>query len=119
MPKKERQAKQAAFAMNQELNSEMTEEERERMLKHGMGTGGGIDKGEDKLFGALLHCQRRLLLERLEPSVSCAACCAACCGQRARTIAHSSRWPGWLALLRRREEAEQGGEEGRGGTQEG
>ena len=50
--------KQAAFAMNQELNSEMTEEERERLEKSGMGIGGGLNKGEDTLFGA---CRARTL----------------------------------------------------------
>ena len=52
MPKKERQAKAAAFAMMQELDSEMTEEQRQRMEKSGMGVGGGLNKGEDILFGA-------------------------------------------------------------------
>lgn len=50
MPKKEREAKKAAFAMKQELDSEMTEEQRQRMEKSGMGIGGGLNKGEDQLF---------------------------------------------------------------------
>ena len=53
MPKKEREAKKAAFAMKQELDSEMTEEDRQRIQKSGMGVGGGLNKGEDQLFGAL------------------------------------------------------------------
>ena len=53
MPKKERAAKNAAFAMNQELNAEMTDEERERKEKSGMGLFGGVNKGEEILFGAL------------------------------------------------------------------
>ena len=36
--------------MNQELNSEMTDEQKERMEKSGMGIGGGLNKGEDELF---------------------------------------------------------------------
>ncbi len=50
MPKKEREAKKAAFAMKQALDSEMTEEDRQRMEKSGMGVGGGLNKGEEKLF---------------------------------------------------------------------
>ena len=50
--RKERAAKNAAFAMQQELNSEMTEEEMARLEKSGMGIGGGLDKGEAELFGA-------------------------------------------------------------------
>lgn len=50
MPKKERAAKAAAFAMKQELDSEMTEEQKERMANSGMGIGGGLNKGEDQLF---------------------------------------------------------------------
>jgi hypothetical protein len=44
-------AKQAAFNMAKELDSEMTDEQRERMEKSGMGIGGGVNKGEDSLFG--------------------------------------------------------------------
>lgn len=51
MPKKERAAKAAAHAMNKELDSEMTEEERQRKEKAGMGLFGGINKGEETLFG--------------------------------------------------------------------
>ena len=51
MPRKERLAKQAAFAMAKELDSEMSEEQRQRMEKSGMGVGGGLNKGEDALFG--------------------------------------------------------------------
>jgi hypothetical protein len=36
--------------MATELNSEMTEEEAERMQRSGMGIGGGLDKGEATLF---------------------------------------------------------------------
>ena len=36
--------------MSNELNSEMTEEEAERMQRSGMGIGGGLDKGEATLF---------------------------------------------------------------------
>ena len=50
MPKKERAAKAAAFAMAKELDSEMTDEQRERMVNSGMGIGGGLNKGEDELF---------------------------------------------------------------------
>jgi len=50
MPKKECEAKKAAHAMKQALDSEMTEEERQRMEKSGMGVGGGLNKGEEKLF---------------------------------------------------------------------
>jgi len=62
MPRKERQAKNAAFAMAQELNSEMTEEEQERMLKSGMGIGGGIDKGETELFAKKLSKEEKKAL---------------------------------------------------------
>ena len=64
MPKKERLAKQAAFAMSKELDSEMTDEQRERMEKSGMGVGGGIDKGEATLFGAR---RRPSLQPQLQP----------------------------------------------------
>mmetsp|Transcript_22705 Transcript_22705/g.49616 ORF Transcript_22705/g.49616 Transcript_22705/m.49616 type:complete len:703 (+) Transcript_22705:142-2250(+) len=50
MPKKERAAKQAAFAMQKELDSEMTDEQRQRLEKQGMGIHGGINKGEEQLF---------------------------------------------------------------------
>jgi len=50
MPKKERAAKEAAFAMKKALDSEMTEEDRQRMAKSGMGVFGGINKGEVQLF---------------------------------------------------------------------
>ena len=50
MPKKERAAKEAAFAMKKALDSEMTEEEMQRMAKSGMGVFGGINKGEVQLF---------------------------------------------------------------------
>ena len=53
MPKKEKQAKAAAFAMQKELDSEMTDEQRAALEKRGMGVGaGGINQGEDELFGA-------------------------------------------------------------------
>jgi len=50
MPKKERAAKEAAFAMAKELDNEMTEEEAARMEKKGMGLFGGVNKGEEVLF---------------------------------------------------------------------
>ena len=50
MPKKERAAKAAALAIAKELDSEMTEEEKLRIQNAGMGTGGGLNKGEEKLF---------------------------------------------------------------------
>jgi ATP-binding cassette subfamily F protein 2 len=51
MPKKEKLAKQAAFQMQKELDSEMTDEQRERMVKSGMGVGvGGMNAGADELF---------------------------------------------------------------------
>lgn len=50
MPRKDRQAKSAAIALARELDSEMTDEQRERMEKSGMGIGGGLDKGEAVLF---------------------------------------------------------------------
>jgi hypothetical protein len=55
MPRKERLVKEAAFAMKQELDSEMSEEQRQRMLKSGMGiSGGGLDKGEAEVFAKKL-----------------------------------------------------------------
>lgn len=60
--KKERQAKNAAFAMAQELNSEMTEEEQERMLKSGMGVGGGLNAGETELFAKKLTKEEKKAL---------------------------------------------------------
>ena len=61
MGKKEKAAKQAAFAMQKELDSEMTEEERAAKEKSGMGLFGGLNKGEDQLFGAAAPapCGRR------------------------------------------------------------
>ena len=44
------EAKRAAEAARKELDSEMTEEERERMLRKGMGIdSGGLQKGEERL----------------------------------------------------------------------
>ena len=60
MGKKEKAAKQAAFAMQQELDSEMTEEERAAKEKSGMGLYGGLNKGEDELFGAATNTAARL-----------------------------------------------------------
>jgi len=51
MARKERLAKNAAHNMAKELDVEMTDEERERKAKSGMGIGGGVNKGEDSLFG--------------------------------------------------------------------
>jgi len=50
MGKKEKAAKQAAFQMQKELDSEMTEEERQAKEKAGMGIFGGLNKGEEQLF---------------------------------------------------------------------
>jgi hypothetical protein len=50
MPKKERAAKAEAIAMAKDLDSEMTDEERARKEKSGMGLFGGVNKGEDELF---------------------------------------------------------------------
>ena len=53
MPKKERAVKNAAIALAKELDTEMTEEEKERMERSGMGVGkGGINSGETELFSA-------------------------------------------------------------------
>ena len=52
MPRHERAAKSAAIALAAQLDSEMSFEERERMERSGMGVGGGLNKGEDQLFGA-------------------------------------------------------------------
>ena len=60
--RKERQAKAAAFAMANELNSEMTEEEAERMQRSGMGIGGGLDKGEATLFEKKLSKEEKKAL---------------------------------------------------------
>ena len=92
MPRKERQAKLAAFAVEQELNSEMTDEQRERMLKSGMGvSGGGLDKGEAELFGSHrrrshTHGHSRIFCSKIFCLLLLAAayCClllpaAACC----------------------------------------
>lgn len=49
--KQEKAAKQAAFQMQKELDSEMTEEERAAKEKSGMGIFGGLNKGEEQLFG--------------------------------------------------------------------
>ena len=51
MGRKERAEKEAAFAMKKELDSEMTDEERARKEKAGMGLFGGVNKGEEQLFG--------------------------------------------------------------------
>ena len=91
MPKKEREAKQAAFAMKKALDTEMTEEEAQRMEKSGMGVGGGLNKGEAQLFGTLAaprHSRTSLNME-------------------------------FITALIRREKTLKGGEEGGGGAQEG
>ena len=43
-------AKRAAAAQLAELDTEMSEEQRQAMLQKGMGVGGGLHKGEDELF---------------------------------------------------------------------
>ena len=48
--------------MAQELNSEMTEEEQERMLKSGMGVGGGLNAGETELFAKKLTKEEKKAL---------------------------------------------------------
>ena len=50
MPKKERAAKAEAIRTARELDSEITDEERARREKSGMGAFGGLDKGEAVLF---------------------------------------------------------------------
>ena len=48
--------------MANELNSEMTEEEAERMQRSGMGIGGGLDKGEATLFEKKLSKEEKKAL---------------------------------------------------------
>ena len=72
MPKKERAAKAAAIALAKELDSEMTEEDRERIANKGMGIGGGLNKGEDKLFGAATR-RAHVALLRYRPLRTAAA----------------------------------------------
>ena len=74
MPKKEKLAKQAAFAMQKELDSEMTEEERAAKEKAGMGLYGGLNKGEDELFGAPNHAAANPAPARMARTVTCRAC---------------------------------------------
>ena len=57
MGKKEKAAKQAAFEMQKELDSEMGDEERAAKERAGMGLFGGLNKGEDQLFGTPLRAQ--------------------------------------------------------------
>ena len=59
--------------MKQALDAEMTEEEAARMEKSGMGTGmGGINAGEEQLFGALAAMLNRTvaLTQLLQPCVA-------------------------------------------------
>ena len=117
MPSKNKAAKDAAFAMKQELDSEvraqkrikkgkrracsshhsflllrgrqMTEEERQRIEKSGMGVGkAGLNTGEEKLFGA----PRAFSSAALSPSLSLTR----------------------VGRCHRSQEADQGGEEGGG-----
>ena len=62
--------------MKQALDSEMTEEEAARIEKAGMGIGmGGINTGEEQLFGALAAMLNRTvaLTQLLQPCVALAS----------------------------------------------
>ena len=55
------EAKKIAAAKRAELDAEMTEEERQRMLNAGMGIGGGLHKGDEKLFEKKLTKEEKKL----------------------------------------------------------
>eukprot|EP00966_Prymnesium_polylepis_P211662 4901598-Prymnesium_polylepis.1 len=137
MGKKEKAAKNAAFAMQKELDSEMTEEERAAKEKSGMGVFGGINKGEEQLFGAAdpAPCRAPFARELANaPFVSRRPARqrvqwwggrAIAAGDEARPSRHQMASPRRLNRLccaacgMCRQEALQGGEEGGGGGQEG
>ena len=84
MPKKEKLAKQAAFAMQKELDSEMTDEQRERMEKSGMGVGmGGMNTGAEELFEKKLTKEEKKLAAAARKAERLAAKAERASGERA------------------------------------
>ena len=98
MPKKEKLAKQAAFQMQKELDSEMTDEQRERMEKSGMGVGmGGMNTGAEELFEKKLTKEEKKALaaqKKAERDAKKAAKAAEAGGarRRRRRRRRRSRW---------------------------
>ena len=95
MPKKEKLAKQAAFQMQKELDSEMTDEQRERMEKSGMGVGmGGMNTGAEELFEKKLTKEEKKALAAQKKAERDAkkAAKAAEAGGRRRRRRRRSRW---------------------------
>jgi len=102
------EAKRAAAAALKDLDSEMTEEERERMLRKGMGVDMGtsaIHKGEDKL------AEKKLTKE--EKKAQTEARRAALAERKAQQKAMEEQ------IAANRKAAEGGGEDGEGGGEDG
>ena len=49
--KAEKNAKSASIKMSRDLDDEVSDEQRARMERQGMGIFGGVNKGEEELFG--------------------------------------------------------------------
>ena len=77
------EAKKIAAAKRAELDAEMTEEERQRMLNAGMGIGGGLHKGDEKLFEKKLTKEEKKLAAAARKAERLAAKAESASGERA------------------------------------
>ena len=77
------EAKKIAAAKRAELDAEMTEEERQRMLNAGMGIGGGLHKGDEKLFEKKLTKEEKKLAAAARKAERLAAKAERASGERA------------------------------------
>ena len=77
------EAKKIAAAKRAELDAEMTEEERQRILNAGMGIGGGLHKGDEKLFEKKLTKEEKKLAAAARKAERLAAKAERASGERA------------------------------------
>ena len=77
------EAKKIAAAKRAELDEEMDEEERKRMLNAGMGIGGGLHKGDEKLFEKKLTKEEKKLAAAARKAERLAAKAERASGERA------------------------------------
>jgi len=77
------EAKKIAAAKRAELDVEMDEEERKRMLNAGMGIGGGLHKGDEKLFEKKLTKEEKKLAAAARKAERLAAKAERASGERA------------------------------------
>ena len=77
------EAKRIAAEKRAELDSETTEEERQRILNAGMGVGGGLHKGDEKLFEKKLTKEEKKLAAAARKAERLAAKAERASGERA------------------------------------